>query len=141
MNLLAGQALFTLSLRAPMSMESTGITLGGNSVITDEMANTIENAQLLVPKISAASMAMNFSCYPNPVISNTNFSYTLAEGGLTRLEIYNALGDQVALIVNEVLDAGIHTVSFDASSLAQGIYLSRLTVNGISETKTITINR
>lgn len=64
--------------------------------------------------------------YPNPFNPATNIRFSLAESGETMLSVYNIQGQRVATLVNGSLPAGQHTVRFDASALASGIYLTRL---------------
>jgi hypothetical protein len=49
------------------------------------------------------------------------------------------LGREVAVLVNDVMPAGAHSVEFDASNLASGVYLYRLTVGGETFTKRMTL--
>jgi len=141
MNLTVGQSLLTLNLSVKPGFNGTSIQVDGNSVLTDEMATTISNASLMIPKISTTSTDLNFISYPNPVSNSATFSYTLAEAGKTQLKIFNSLGETISVITDEFQEAGFHSIVFDACRLAQGIYFSRITVNGITETKMITINR
>jgi hypothetical protein len=64
--------------------------------------------------------------YPNPFNPSTTINYSLAKEGHVRLTIYNAIGSQVATVVNEYRPAGNYSVQFNAGSLASGIYLYRL---------------
>ncbi len=65
--------------------------------------------------------------YPNPFNPVTTIRFDLAEDSRhIRLTVYDILGRQVAVLVNETLPAGTHTVSFDAAALASGVYLYRL---------------
>ena len=79
--------------------------------------------------------------YPNPFNPATNISYDLPETADVRLEVFNTIGAKVATLIHEQKPAGSHTVRFDASSLASGMYLYRLTANGnvISTKKMILI--
>jgi hypothetical protein len=56
-------------------------------------------------------------------------------GGLVKLTVYNMRGQKVASLVHQRLPAGPHSVEFDASDLASGIYLYRLEAGGASETR------
>ena len=56
----------------------------------------------------------------------TAISYQLSSHGMTTLKVYNVIGREVASLVNEVKDAGVYAVQFDASKLVSGIYFSTL---------------
>jgi len=60
--------------------------------------------------------------YPNPFNPSTTINYSIAEAGLVKISVYNLLGQEVALIVNEFKEAGQHNVSFDASGLTSSAY-------------------
>ena len=50
----------------------------------------------------------------------------LPEAADVRLEVYDVLGRRVVVLVSERRQAGRHTVDFDATGLAGGVYISRL---------------
>ena len=80
------------------------------------------------------ALALNQN-YPNPFNPATNISYTLPSDGNIRLDVFNIQGQLVSTLVNGYQASGSHTVSFDASALASGIYLYRLTSAGQTLTK------
>jgi 5-hydroxyisourate hydrolase-like protein (transthyretin family) len=51
------------------------------------------------------------------------------------LEVYNLTGQRVAMLVNTDQSAGTHTVRWDASQYASGVYMYRLTAGDFVETK------
>jgi hypothetical protein len=77
--------------------------------------------------------------YPNPFNPTTKISYAIPKSGLVTLKVYNVLGKEVAVLVNDVKAAGIYTIDFNASNLSSGIYFYRLDVNGFSEVKKMTL--
>lgn len=73
--------------------------------------------------------------YPNPFNPATQISFTLPKRSKAELEVFNVLGQRVATLVNDVLPAGEHVVTFDASRQPSGIYFYRLTHSKGSQTK------
>ncbi|GAB5410376.1 MAG: hypothetical protein BalsKO_27410 [Balneolaceae bacterium] len=73
--------------------------------------------------------------YPNPFNPSTNISFTLPSSGEVDLKVYNLLGQEVATLVNHRMNSGSHTINFDASRLASGMYIYRLVSGGFSQTK------
>ncbi len=67
-----------------------------------------------------------YQAYPNPFNPTTAISYQLAASSLVNLTVYDIAGRKVAELVNGWRNAGMHEVNFDASNLASGIYLYRL---------------
>ena len=64
--------------------------------------------------------------YPNPFNPVTSIQYQVPESAHVSIRVYNVLGQRVATLVNEVRDAGYHSVQFDGSRLASGIYIYRM---------------
>jgi hypothetical protein len=64
--------------------------------------------------------------YPNPFNPNTTINYSIAEDGLVEIEILNILGERIKTLVNEFKTKGNHNISFNASSLASGVYVYKL---------------
>ena len=64
--------------------------------------------------------------YPNPFNPTTVIGYQISEIGRTRLAIYDVLGREVAVLVDGVMPAGQHSVTFDGKDLASGMYIYKL---------------
>ena len=65
--------------------------------------------------------------YPNPFNPTTNIDFTIAKSGNVQLQVYNALGQLVITLVNKDLQAGQHSVKWNAVNNVSGIYFYRLT--------------
>ena len=72
--------------------------------------------------------------YPNPFNPTTKISYQLPNKAQVTLKIYDLLGREVAILVNEEKQAGKYEVEFDASSLSSGVYLYRISINDFVKT-------
>ncbi len=72
--------------------------------------------------------------YPNPFNPTTNIQFALPEQSDITLEVFNVMGQRVAVLAGGVYQAGQHTVEFDASELASGIYIYRLQAGSFTQT-------
>jgi hypothetical protein len=77
--------------------------------------------------------------YPNPFNPSTKIDFSIDEEGPVTLVVFNNMGAEVARIVDEVMEAGNYTVSFDASNLPAGTYVYRLTSGASVETRRMTL--
>jgi hypothetical protein len=73
--------------------------------------------------------------YPNPFNPTTKISYTIPERNNVSLKIYDMLGREVATLVNTTKEAGNYEVNFNASNLASGLYIYKLTAGNFVSTK------
>lgn len=73
--------------------------------------------------------------YPNPFNPRTAINYQLTAVSFVKLSIHDALGREVATLVNETKSAGVHTVSWDARDLPSGIYMYRIVAGNRIESK------
>jgi hypothetical protein len=77
--------------------------------------------------------------YPNPFNPKTVVSSQLPEASNVKLVVYNVLGQEVAVLVNEQRAAGRYQDTFDASGLSSGIYIYRLTAGSYIQTRTMVL--
>jgi hypothetical protein len=99
---------------------------------------TQKAAWLLTGIASTQPIPQEFSLspnYPNPFNPATTIEYNLPKGARVQLKVYNVLGQEVATLVDGVVTAGQHSVSFNASNLASGVYLYRIAAGTFVSTR------
>ncbi len=73
--------------------------------------------------------------YPNPFNPSTEIRFALPEAQHVRLVVYDVTGREIARLVDALLPAGTHRVSFDATHLPSGVYLYRLTAGSFDQAR------
>jgi hypothetical protein len=74
-------------------------------------------------------------CYPNPFNPSTNIEFYLPKAEFVKLSIFDILGREIAVLVDENVQAGKHSVTFDASNLLAGVYFYRMQAGKFQETR------
>jgi len=77
--------------------------------------------------------------YPNPFNPMTRIQFQIPESRFVTLRVYNMLGQEVALLVNEEMPAGRFRAELDASNLPSGSYFYRLQAGEFSQTKKLIV--
>ncbi len=83
--------------------------------------------------VIVSEFALN-GAYPNPFNPTTTISYNLDAGQRVTLRVYDISGREVATLVDGYRNAGVHEAVFDASGLASGIYITKLTAGNQTAT-------
>jgi hypothetical protein len=73
--------------------------------------------------------------YPNPFNPGTTIKYELPRASHVSLTVYDILGREVSVLVNDKREAGAYEVKFDGSNLASGIYFYRIQAGSFMQTK------
>jgi hypothetical protein len=73
--------------------------------------------------------------YPNPFNPTTTIGFGLQNKSNVKITILNAIGEEVAEILNEERDAGYHQVEFNATYLPSGVYFYQLKAGSFAQTK------
>lgn len=82
--------------------------------------------------VSSYSLGQN---YPNPFNPSTKIIYEMPSPGFVKLSIYDVLGREVAVLINENQQSGKHEAVWNASAYSSGIYFYKLSSGNYSETK------
>ncbi len=67
-----------------------------------------------------------FQNYPNPFNPSTVIRYNLPETGLVNIKIFDVLGNEITTLLNDEKNAGSHSVEFNASNFASGVYIYKI---------------
>jgi len=79
--------------------------------------------------------------YPNPFNPTTSISYSIKEMGLVTLKIFDVLGREVSVLVNEVKEPGKYNINFDASKLSSGVYIYLLNAGSFTSSKKMILTK
>jgi hypothetical protein len=123
--LAAGDHVFKLRVTGSKNTNSS------NEWVVPDRVDILEPAITGVQQTSSAPTAYSlFQNYPNPFNPSTTISYTLKNNGKVRLSVYDILGREVAVLVNEIQSAGQHEMKFGTAGLSSGIYFYKLQSDG-----------
>ncbi|RKX26502.1 MAG: hypothetical protein DRP45_03385 [Candidatus Zixiibacteriota bacterium] len=136
------------------SLEGNTVPSGVNELFSIECVENLEITQIemgsadgkpvLVHRTEAGgSLPSGYALeqnYPNPFNPETEISFSLPVSGHARLDVYNIAGRKVATLVDEQLEAGHHSVTWDGRNhsglaVSSGIYLYRLQAGEFGETR------
>jgi hypothetical protein len=73
--------------------------------------------------------------YPNPVAKKTSIGFVIEKAGPVSIEVFDALSNRVAVLVNEPMTPGSYTATFEPKDLPNGIYYYRISIAGNSRSK------
>jgi hypothetical protein len=102
--------------------------------VTDDIGTS--NEELITGIPQSTQLSQN---YPNPFNPVTVIKYKIAKQADVSLDIFDMAGRKVRTLVNQTLTPGAYEATFDASNLASGMYLYRLSVGSDVMTKKLTL--
>lgn len=110
------------------------------NLVFDPQANIILKAgnTILVSVDDDKLLPVEFSLeqnYPNPFNPSTTISFTIPQKEVVTLKIYDLMGEEVAVILNEEKPAGSYSIEFNAGKLASGTYFFKLQAGNNIETR------
>ena len=114
----------------------TAIVVGWNSTVLElRYSGTADINHPPGPSGSAPEGFVLDQNFPNPFNPTTTIQYQLLSPMYVRLGIFDLLGKEIRVLVNEKQSRGIHSATFDASGLPGGVYFYRLKAGLFTETK------
>jgi photosystem II stability/assembly factor-like uncharacterized protein len=118
-----------------LSMHSDGTIYAGtdNGVYMASAVTSVDDAH---GTPEGFSLGQN---YPNPFNPNTRITYTVGTPESVVLAVYDLLGRQVALLVDENKDAGTYSITWDAADHSTGVYFYRLTAGSTTLTRSMVL--
>lgn len=70
-----------------------------------------------------------YNNYPNPFNPETNIRFDIPKSAMVRLSIYDMLGKEIEVLVNEKMEGGSYNIKWDAKNLSSGVYYCKLVVS------------
>src|SRR5690606_23019616 len=120
--------------------EASALTEEAEAVAAAVTAPCSTEAAPIAPALTAEALALP-GAYPNPSTGRTTITYDVPKAAAVRLAVYDALGREVAVLVDGEVEAGRHEASLDAATLAPGVYLVRLSAGAFTATRRVTVVR
>ena len=111
---------------------------------TNIVGTTINSAELVLnpSAVNEGSLPAKFNLsqnYPNPFNPTTTIQYSVGSTQRVQLKIYDVLGNEIAVLVNEEKSPGNYSVEFDASNLSSGVYIYKITAGAFSSAKKLVL--
>jgi ligand-binding sensor domain-containing protein len=107
-----------------------GYNNGYIAVYNPDAVSSIDDKENTVPE-----NFILFQNYPNPFNPSTKIVYQIPELSFVTIKIYDVLGNEIAVLVNEEKPVGSYEVEYNASSLPSGVYFYQLNAGSFIETK------
>jgi hypothetical protein len=79
--------------------------------------------------------------YPNPFSKATTIKFNVPGTGNVKIVLYDVIGCEVQILLNESLKPGKHSLSFDGSLLKSGMYFYKISAGDYSETRRMMLNK
>jgi len=103
------------------------------------MMNCNYDDGLSVDEFSIPTEYNLISAYPNPFNPATTISYSMPISNQVRISIFDMLGREIAVLANEVKQAGNHAIVWNAADLPSGFYFVAMTSNDFHTTQKVTL--
>lgn len=125
-------------------LTSYAIAIAGRNVYAAFRYGSIWKTATVTAVGSEDQLAFSFALgqnYPNPFNPSTTIEFSLPKTEYVTLQIYNLLGEKVTTLASERLQAGTHSVRWNAVGIPSGVYFYRLQAGEFTETKKLILLR
>jgi len=135
----ARRVAFFASSTGTGSTTFAGMALLENAIIwAADLDFSVANEETIEPTLHAPTLHTN---HPNPFTSATTLEYELATAATVSLEVVDAIGRRIAVLVDGEQPAGLHRIDWTPTGLAPGVYLGVLRTNGHVSTQRMLLTR
>jgi len=108
--------------------DADGIEGFYDNVVVNSLISSVEENLTVIP--DNYTLEQN---YPNPFNPSTTIEFNIIESDFVNLAVYNLIGEQVGMLVNENLSAGSYKATWDAGDLPSGIYIYKLSAGEFNQ--------
>jgi hypothetical protein len=149
-----GKVTLQFNYTAPMTgnvdtLFATGNSVNGNGSESGDSWNwapskllTLVTATTEVENTAVAVAPFSLEVNsPNPFGSTTEFHFSIGTNAFTTLKVYNLRGEEVAVVVSDVLAQGAYSYRWKAGALPEGVYLYRLQAGLYTQTRKLIVAR
>jgi hypothetical protein len=135
----SGKTGATVAMSAMLDLGSGGtVTQGSYSTIEADGGGNPTSTEDEAELPSSISLGQN---YPNPFNPATTIPFSIEESGQVVLTLHDVLGREIETLVDGIVSAGIHQVSWNASGYPSGLYQVSLRSEGEARTRLITLQK
>ncbi|HWA06474.1 MAG TPA: FG-GAP-like repeat-containing protein [Ignavibacteria bacterium] len=123
----------TIIIKWPSGITDVYLNVAGNRFIT-----AVENQGIIGINYESGQIPAEFELlqnYPNPFNPATKIKFMLPEAVMVNLRVFDILGNEVTVLIDELKQAGTYMVDFDASKYASGVYFYKIEAGDFRQTK------
>jgi hypothetical protein len=129
----AAMAFIVFSIQPASSSNVETASEGSYFLLDDlEFGAAVNSVEQLGTGIVEYRLAQN---YPNPFNPATKISFSLPQSGNVKMTVFNIIGQEVATLLNENMNAGTHELEFHAGQLPSGIYYYQIETGEFQDVK------
>jgi uncharacterized Ntn-hydrolase superfamily protein len=139
-----GDGTYEASITAPIAIGAdtiSAVVISGTGTVSifRNAIITYVNPTLINENVTSPDKFYLFQNYPQPFNPSTTIKFQIPKSSFVTLKVFDALGREVAILVNEEKQAGTFEMEFDGSGLTSGIYFYTLKAGEYTNTKKMSL--